>query len=36
VGQLLRRRADRLTPRQRTRITAALEAGDQNGEVAAA
>ena len=34
--RLLRRRADRLTPRQRTRITAALEAGDPNGEVAAA
>jgi len=34
--RLLGRRADRLTPRQRTRITAALEAGDPNGEVAAA
>lgn len=34
--RLLRRRADRLTPRQRTKLIAALDAGDPHGEVCAA
>ena len=34
--RLLRRRADRLTPRQRTKLIAALDAGDPHGEVSAA